>query len=174
MTRPVGVSPTGAPNAAETPAAAPAETKSLFSVSLRKYSKICTQTDHSDVMSDMAGVWVWNMRPWISAPCFYLEVFFKRRAPALGHPGCHHGSWVNHRPFLMGKNKTGRLTSLAFPCICFNIYGRFPRVYSGKWKRARSGWQNLGATHERDRETEIAIVAQDHILITSSNKNKLI
>jgi len=32
--------PTGAPNAAETPAAAPAETKSLFSVSLRKYSKI--------------------------------------------------------------------------------------------------------------------------------------
>lgn len=32
--------PTGAPNAAETPAAAPADTKSLFSVSLRKYSKI--------------------------------------------------------------------------------------------------------------------------------------
>lgn len=34
-------SPTGAPNAADTPAAAPAETKSRFSVSLRKYSKIC-------------------------------------------------------------------------------------------------------------------------------------
>lgn len=33
-------SPTGAPNAADTPAAAPAETKSRFSVSLRKYSKI--------------------------------------------------------------------------------------------------------------------------------------
>lgn len=33
--------PTGAPKAAETPAAAPAETKSLFSVSLRKYSNIC-------------------------------------------------------------------------------------------------------------------------------------
>lgn len=32
--------PTGAPKAAETPAAAPADTKSLFSVSLRKYSKI--------------------------------------------------------------------------------------------------------------------------------------
>ena len=30
--------PTGAPKAAETPAAAPPETKSLFSVSLRKYS----------------------------------------------------------------------------------------------------------------------------------------
>lgn len=33
--------PTGAPKAAETPAAAPADTKSLFSVSLRKYSNIC-------------------------------------------------------------------------------------------------------------------------------------
>lgn len=32
--------PTGAPKAAETPAAAPADTKSRFSVSLRKYSKI--------------------------------------------------------------------------------------------------------------------------------------
>lgn len=37
--------PTGAPKAAETPAAAPAETKSLFSVSLRKYSNICKQRD---------------------------------------------------------------------------------------------------------------------------------
>lgn len=36
--------PTGAPKAAETPAAAPAETKSLFSVSLRKYSKIYKHT----------------------------------------------------------------------------------------------------------------------------------
>lgn len=36
-------SPTGAPNAADTPAAAPAETKSRFSVSLRKYSKICNR-----------------------------------------------------------------------------------------------------------------------------------
>jgi len=35
-----GFLPTGAPKAAETPAAAPAETKSLFSVSLRKYSNI--------------------------------------------------------------------------------------------------------------------------------------
>lgn len=34
-------SPTGAPKAAETPAAAPADTKSRFSVSLLKYSKIC-------------------------------------------------------------------------------------------------------------------------------------
>lgn len=33
--------PTGAPKAAETPAAAPADTKSRFSVSLLKYSKIC-------------------------------------------------------------------------------------------------------------------------------------
>lgn len=33
--------PTGAPKAAETPAAAPADTKSRFSVSRRKYSNIC-------------------------------------------------------------------------------------------------------------------------------------
>ena len=33
--------PTGAPKAAETPAAAPPETKSRFSVSLRKYSNNC-------------------------------------------------------------------------------------------------------------------------------------
>lgn len=38
-----GFLPTGAPNAAETPAAAPAETKSRFSVSLLKYSKIYTE-----------------------------------------------------------------------------------------------------------------------------------
>jgi len=37
-------SPTGAPKAADTPAAAPAETKSRFSVSLRKYSKIWART----------------------------------------------------------------------------------------------------------------------------------
>lgn len=36
--------PTGAPKAAETPAAAPADTKSRFSVSLRKYSKIYKHT----------------------------------------------------------------------------------------------------------------------------------
>lgn len=40
----VAVLPTGAPKAAETPAAAPAETKSLFSVSLRKYSNIYKNT----------------------------------------------------------------------------------------------------------------------------------
>ena len=33
--------PIGAPNAADTPAAAPPDTKSRFSVSVRKYLKIC-------------------------------------------------------------------------------------------------------------------------------------
>lgn len=46
-------SPTGAPNAAETPAAAPAETKSRFSVSLRKYSKICNRSAQGEALSPL-------------------------------------------------------------------------------------------------------------------------
>lgn len=47
--------PTGAPNAADTPAAAPAETKSRFSVSLRKYSKIWRQGQRGRVSARPRG-----------------------------------------------------------------------------------------------------------------------
>lgn len=48
--------PTGAPKAAETPAAAPADTKSRFSVSLLKYSKICTHGQNEKHISRYATI----------------------------------------------------------------------------------------------------------------------
>lgn len=66
--------PTGAPKAAETPAAAPADTKSRFSVSLRKYSKIYkhkrnsvnpSESSHSAAPQNKNKNW-WCFQPFCS------------------------------------------------------------------------------------------------------------